>query len=284
MLHGRMHLQAAVLHVGVRGLPARRPVMHQPDLIRNEYFRKLKAGPLHDALAMVHAHLTAGRLAELASARSKVADSLTRDATERDELGEFFDAVKKEFDAKWTRSKFASGVQPIASDTEKFNASQLNRTLRSVVSVDVVGAEPWLSGAINEFVHENVALIKSVPAEFFSDLERQLKRNIADGARPEELEDLITDRYNVAESRAKLIARDQVGKFNGDLNRVRQKDLGIERFVWRSMHDNRVRPEHEDRDGETYSWDDPPDGETPGEPVQCRCYADPVLEDLAIPD
>jgi SPP1 gp7 family putative phage head morphogenesis protein len=171
-------------------------------------------------------------------------------------------------------------VQPVAEELARFHAAQLNAQLRAAVGVDVVGSEPWLGPAIDEFTAENVALIKSIPTRFFDDLETHLKRELADGARWEQLTALVEERYGVAKSRAELIARDQAGKFFGDLNRVRQTDLGIERFVWRTMRDNRVREEHEERDGETYFWKDPPDGETPGEPVLCRCYAEPDLSGL----
>ena len=30
-------------------------------------------------------------------------------------------------------------------------------------------------------------------------------------------------------------------------------------YVWRTVRDNRVREEHEDREGESYTWTDPPD-------------------------
>jgi SPP1 gp7 family putative phage head morphogenesis protein len=68
------------------------------------------------------------------------------------------------------------------------------------------------------------------------------------------------------------------------VNHARQRELGVERFVWRTMGDERVRDEHDELKGETFSYDDPPeiDGEPtlPGDDVQCRCYAEPVLDDL----
>lgn len=278
--HGRVQLAASIAHLGVRGLPRRLPVQHQPDLIRAIYFKALKEGPLASLFELVKAQLDKSRLAQLVAARSRVADAEGVD----DPLAEWMDRVKKDFDRKWPRERLAIGVQPVGNQIATYNATQLNNTLRKVISVDVVGSEPWLKESINEFTRENVALIKSIPDRFFGDLEKAIKMQVADGARPEELESVLTDRFGVASWDAERIARDQVGKFYGDLNRVRQTDLGIERFVWRTMEDNRVREEHEKLDGQTYEWADPPDEGTPGEPVMCRCYAEPVLEDLAVPD
>lgn len=97
-------------------------------------------------------------------------------------------------------------------------------------------------------------------------------------------------------NRARLIARDQVGKLNGELQQQRQADLGIERYIWRTVGDNAVRPSHAAMDGETCRWDDPTvylSGsrwanrssiggveEHPGQDYQCRCSADADFSEI----
>ena len=217
--------------------------------------------------------LPAGR--DAADRASRIASTVRQDA---DPIGDAIDQIEEEFWKKWTRKRIAKMVEPIAGEVERFQAKGMNRQLSAAVgAVDVVGSEPWISDAVDEFTSENVALIKTIPQTLFDQVESVTKREIADGARWEQITPMIQERFNVSQSRAKLIARDQVGKFYGDLNRVRQKDLGITQFTWRTMNDNRVREEHEDLNGQVFDWNRPPDGETPGEPVNCRCYADPVL-------
>ena len=86
--------------------------------------------------------------------------------------------------------------------------------------------------------------------------------------------------------KAALLARDQVNRLNGQLDQHRQAQMGVTRYVWRTMEDDRVRPKHADQDGKVHSWDKPPKVGAKGErfhPTQdynCRCYAEPVLEDL----
>ncbi len=46
-------------------------------------------------------------------------------------------------------------------------------------------------------------------------------------------------------------------------------------YVWRCVGDERTRSEHEERDGEVFSWDEPPEGGHPGEDFGCRCLALP---------
>ncbi len=80
--------------------------------------------------------------------------------------------------------------------------------------------------------------------------------------------------------------------FSGLINQLRQQDLGIERYIWRSQDDARVRASHAEYDDHVFRWDEPPEGGHPGQAHNCRCYAEPVapgprndvvLADLALP-
>lgn len=78
------------------------------------------------------------------------------------------------------------------------------------------------------------------------------------------------------ENHAALIARDQVSKLNGQLNRARQEAAGITEFIWETQRDSRVRPAHQDRQGRKYKWADA--DVIPGQPIQCRCWARAVVD------
>lgn len=64
--------------------------------------------------------------------------------------------------------------------------------------------------------------------------------------------------------------------FAGLINELRQQDLGIERYIWRSQDDAKVRDSHADYDDQMFRWDQPPAGVHPGQAHNCRCYAEPV--------
>ena len=99
-----------------------------------------------------------------------------------------------------------------------------------------------------------------------------------------ELSERIQERLEVSRTKADLLARDQVLTLNSQITQERQKAAGIEKYIWTTANDERVRDSHEEVDGETFSWDDPPeiDGERvhPGEPINCRCVPFPVLPEL----
>lgn len=279
MLRGEFTARLAIARargtLKTKGLPRQA----EPLAIQRAYAKRIKRRVLESAMALVRTQLVP-KLEKLAEGTSKVGHSKPTTDAGDDELGDIIDEMAREYWETWTRKEFSKVVRPIASETADFNATQLNKQLSAALgeanSVDVVGAEPWLAKSVEVFTRENVALIKSVPAQFFSELEKSLSKEIADGARWEELAAIVEERYSVSESRAELIARDQVGKFNGDLARVRQTELGVSRFIWRTMGDERVREDHQAYNGNSYEWSEAPEG-GPGEPIQCRCYSEPDI-------
>ncbi|MCK5495984.1 MAG: minor capsid protein, partial [Hyphomicrobiaceae bacterium] len=82
-----------------------------------------------------------------------------------------------------------------------------------------------------------------------------------------------------AENHARFIAHDQINKLNGRLNQTRQEAAGITSFIWRTQQDDRVRPAHEEIEGRKFQWAEGAPGiGLPGEPVNCRCSAAPVID------
>lgn len=205
-------------------------------------------------------------------------ERLRHDA-ESDAIEELFNQLEvyigSIFDPETLKAKLFS----IAEDVGDFNAEQLNGQLRSVIGVDVVGAEPWLEERLSAFAAENASLISSIPERLHDEVAQATIRAVREGQSTDELAGVIEERFGVAEDRAAFIARDQIAGLNGELNKERQTGLGVTQFVWRSSHDARVRPEHAEYDGNVYSWDDPPgEGYIPGEDFGCRCVGEMYLE------
>lgn len=64
--------------------------------------------------------------------------------------------------------------------------------------------------------------------------------------------------------------------FAGLINQLRQEDLGIERYVWVTQGDHKVRFAHAALNGEVFDWDHPSEEGHPGQAPNCRCRATPV--------
>lgn len=179
----------------------------------------------------------------------------------------------------------------VALETSNFNQQQWRKIVKAVLQVDLFKSEPWLLTKVEAFVFENVALIKSIQNQSLARIEQQVILGIQRGDRWERIRDMIKKEYGRSENRARLIARDQVGKLNGDLTHARQVDIGVTHYVWRTSLDERVRgnpfknpvpqgQNHWDRENEMFPWAEPPPDGHPGFPIQCRCYAEPAMNDL----
>jgi hypothetical protein len=52
-------------------------------------------------------------------------------------------------------------------------------------------------------------------------------------------------------------------------------------YIWRTRRDGKVRSTHAAREGQVFSWNDPPQGGNPGEDYGCRCTAEPYLPEAS---
>lgn len=201
-------------------------------------------------------------------------------------INKLMDRVSESFYREWDPSKLTALARKYGEATSVFQKEQLARQLRAKIGIDPVIAEPGLAQRIKDFTAENVALIKSIPQQYFDQVEARVINGVRTGQRHEEMAKGIQERFGVAESRAKLIARDQTLKFYGELNAARQQAMGVDKYTWRTSEDSRVRDAHSEFNGNVYSWDDPPgdgspqEGTHPATAINCRCTAEPVLDDL----
>lgn len=134
------------------------------------------------------------------------------------------------------------------------------------------------------FVNANVRLIGSIKQRLLKQVEGVVADAWVNGKTTDELADLVEERFGVTESRARLIARDQVGKLTADVTEQRHKELGITSYNWSTSRDERVREAHAEREGQRFDYDDPPEGGHPGQDYQCRCEAIPVIADIDFPE
>ena len=177
----------------------------------------------------------------------------------------------------------ATAMKLLLRQVDRFNRRQFHEVIRSVYGVEIFTHEPWLLELLGGFEADNIRLIQSIPAQYLETLHGKIVATIRNGGNHRDLMALIRDSYHLPKSRARLIARDQTCKLNGQLTRYRQQQIGVNEYIWRGVLDSRERVHHIEREGERFSWDKPPKGGHPGMDFQCRCYAEaifPGLEDL----
>lgn len=151
-------------------------------------------------------------------------------------------------------------------------------------AINLYGGDTQLREYLSAASYQNAKLIQSIPTQYLEQVQNIVMTNMRNGMRPSYIEEALVKQFGVTERRAKLIATDQYGKIQGDINRIRQVNSGIEYFTWITSQDERVRHSHVEvakRDvgygPGVFRWDDLPvvDGVPtfPGQPVRCRCVA-----------
>lgn len=134
---------------------------------------------------------------------------------------------------------------------------------------------------VDAFIAHNVSLIKSLGDQPLDEVEGLVARAFSIGTRHETLAKEIERRFDVARSSARLIARDQLGKLNGQLAADRQKEIGVKRWEWQTVGDGAVRKTHAALEDNVYSYSgDPQPPFMPGEEVNCRCSPRPIFEEI----
>lgn len=198
-----------------------------------------------------------------------------------DALNSFWDTLQEDFRTVVNDPYLVAFIAPWTTRMISFNRSQVNRVVRSMIGVDLMVVEPDLRETTQLFIQNNVNLIRTIDQKFFDEVKNLTFKNYSQGKRWEEMNSDIVDRYKVSRSNAKRIARDQTSKINGQLTKLRQEEVGIEQYRWRTSGDERVRASHAAKEGRVFSWNKPPaDTGHPTNDVQCRCSSEPVLEGL----
>lgn len=137
---------------------------------------------------------------------------------------------------------------------------------------------------VPQWIDLNVGLIKTIPQDELDIMKEQILNTFYVGGTNKTLAAEIEKVYHTGKYRARFLARDQMAKLNGQINKEQQQDAGVTEYIWRTVGDERVRESHKKLNGRKFSWSNPPivDDKTqrrcaPMEDYQCRCVPIPVF-------
>lgn len=189
-------------------------------------------------------------------------------------------------------------AKAIGIEIAVFNQKQYEKTVNSVLGVDVFLEEPWLKNQLELFANQNAQLITNMTDNEMERVSGIVQRGLQEGSSYESIADNIEKSFGITRRHAKLIARDQTSKLNGSLTKLRQQELGITQYRWQTSGDERVRPSHRVLDDKICRWDDPTVylNENTGkwekrssiggtnvhtsQDVNCRCVPIPIIEGI----
>ena len=215
----------------------------------------------------------------------------------KDDAGYLMQAIQKSFQSmgeelerKTSSFGLRKKLEDLANLTRKLSIQEWKRTVHETLGLDIMDdyyLGEFYRQALQEWIDQNVSLIKSIPQEALSEMHSIVSQGFKTGATLTSIEKEIRNTYHVKRSSAKLLARDQIAKLNGQLTKQQQTDAGVNEYIWSTSGDSRVRETHKKLDGKKFRWDDPPVVTPPGKPVrrchpgedyQCRCVALPVFD------
>ena len=188
-----------------------------------------------------------------------------------------------------------SKIQQIAKMTQNTSVREWKRAVKDTLGIDIL--DDYYLGelyeqAIQRWIAENVAYIKSLPTETLGNMRQIILDGYLNGRPIRDIQKDIQSEYGTSKRHAQLLARDQLATLNAQITKMQQTDAGCKKYRWSTSHDSRVRPCHAALNGKTFDWNDPPEmwygtkaGRVytgrkchPGEAYCCRCVAIPVFD------
>jgi SPP1 gp7 family putative phage head morphogenesis protein len=216
------------------------------------------------------------KLKGLVAAAGERSDSLHTDVKDVEAtINGLSDELKLRIDSTHLRAIDATIIK-YRNQTSDFGRKQIAGQLRKMLGIDVFPKDPGIQAILDRYLKRNVGLIKKFTGNYVDEVIENVHAGVREGVRPEVIAESFEGRFTKAFNHAKLVARDQIGKLNGNLTELRQTSLGIEEYTWRTSRDERVRPTHLEKEGKRFRWDEPPpDTGHPGNDILCRCSAEP---------
>jgi SPP1 gp7 family putative phage head morphogenesis protein len=137
---------------------------------------------------------------------------------------------------------------------------------------------------VDRWTRDATKLISSVRDEVAEGLRRDVIAAAEAGTPADELaarwiRQGIPVERGTLEGRMRVIAQHQLSTLHAQVQSERARAVGVTDFVWRTQQDERVRDEHAALEGTRHAYADPPSEGLPGEPVNCRCWAESVISD-----
>jgi uncharacterized protein with gpF-like domain len=202
------------------------------------------------------------------------------------------------------------GLGNIADSVFDFNDGQYEKGAKATLGVEFPVGEDWWPFARDIWANKNYGLIKdTLMKQYVGQVNDLTEKAVTAGWSVSHLTKQIRGLDDkITKSKANFIARDQIGKLNGEITQRRMESVGLSMYIWETSGDERVRgnpegkypnanPSHWLMDGALCRWDDPtvysqdggktwidrPAGAVqlhPGFDYLCRCTATSYWDEL----
>lgn len=184
-----------------------------------------------------------------------------------------------------------TSIGQTANEAKEFGDKEFNKAIEKGIHVNLPLSSPWWNDMKSSWAEDNYTLITSNAKNYVSKINTLTEQAIVNGLSPAKLSDEIRKATTgLSDKHCKLLARDQMGKLNGQITQAQMEEIGLDLYVWSTAYDDRVRDSHAIMEGLLCRWDDASlcsydNGKTwvnrpsgaidlhPGQDIQCRCVA-----------
>lgn len=133
---------------------------------------------------------------------------------------------------------------------------------------------------------ENINLyIQKMTQESAQRLRGKILKHVEQGGRAADLVPLILSQKGVSDRHALFLAKQETSILVSTYRDSRYREAGIDKYVWSTSHDSRVRPDHRKLNKHKFKFNEPPETNSvtkarnnPGYDYGCRCVAIPVID------
>ena len=152
------------------------------------------------------------------------------------------------------RSQVWNALFEVSLDVFEFNQKQFNKQIKGGIGFDFETDQSWWFGVQQKWLIENTELVGNLASRTVSRISEALSRGIRRGnAKAEIMEEVkkitqqeITGRFDKKQnrhikSRLEMLAQDQIGKLNGQVQKEQMLEVGLFYYLWDTQKDERVR-------------------------------------------
>lgn len=176
-------------------------------------------------------------------------------------------------------SGFAAAYSDWFSDLVLWHINKLGSQLPYVDNITLRTQLGPARETLEDLLARNVALVRNVSDQTRGRISDIVFRGLQARTPSRDIAREIAEATGLGRKRSLRIAADQTVKAAAALDRVRQEQLGFDRFVWKHSGKRHYRPEHRERDGLVFEWDSAVGrGDPPGFLPYCGCHARAYLD------
>lgn len=214
----------------------------------------------------------------------------------KDEVRKRFKTVMERLALMTAAFGFPKRMYKIGRRAVEIARNEWKRVAKSALGINLLEAhynEAFYALRLSKWVDEGTRIGDNIVKDTIEKIQEIVLEGIDNNAPGAEIREQIQKQTEHTQKIADLSGRSQIANLNSKITQDQQRDAGITKYKWTTANDERVRPCHQELDGQIISWNNPPEmwydtkskGRIytgrfchPGEDYCCRCVAIPVFD------